>query len=110
MPSRIFPSLDDDAIDAIGQLFGRGATVEPYTPDGTPVYRLEPGGAADGLKLILWPSLNRVDVSSAGSHSWVLKNIGEVEILPGIEVIFRPAQGRGFLFVALNGWVNMVMG
>lgn len=110
MPGRTFPAIDDDAIDAIGQLFAAGATVEPYTPDGTPVYKIEPGGAADGLKMILWPSLHRVDVSSAGSHSWVLKNVGAVEIVPGIEVVFRPSEGRGFLFVAVNGWVNMVMG
>jgi hypothetical protein len=51
-----------------------------------------------------------VDVSSAGSHSWVLKNIGAIDIVPGVEVVFRPAEGRGFLFVAVNGFVNMVMG
>lgn len=110
MPGRMFPALDDDAIDAISQLFASGATVEPYSPDGTLVYKIEPGGAADGLKLILWPSLHRVDVSSAGSHSWVLKNVGVVEIIPGVEVVFHPSEGRGFLFVAVNGWVNMVMG
>lgn len=110
MPGPTFNALDDDCLDAITALFGVAPTVEPYSPDGSPVYRLEPGGAADGLRLILWPSLRRVDVSSAGSHSWVLKNIGVIEIVTDVEVVFRPTEGRGFLFVAVNGFVNMVMG
>jgi hypothetical protein len=40
----------------------------------------------------------------------VLKNVGTVEVIAGIEVVFRPAEGRGYLFVAVNGFVNMVMG
>ncbi len=110
MPGPSFAAFDEPCLDAITALFGVAPTVEPYTPDGTPVYRLEPKGAADGLRLILWPSLRRVDVSSAGSHSWVLKNIGGIDIIPGVEVVFRPAEGHGFLFVAVNGFVNMVMG
>lgn len=106
----MFHALDEDCLDAIAALFCVAPVVEPYSPDGTPVYRLEPRGAADGLRLILWPSLRRVDVSSVGSHSWVLKNIGTTEIVTGVEVVFRPAEGRGFLFVAVNGFVNMVMG
>ena len=110
MRGRIFPQLDDAAVEAIAGQFAAVAHVEPYTPDGSPVYRIDPGGAADGIRMILGPSLRRVDVSSAGSHSWVLKNIGEVEIIPGVEVVFRPSEGRGFLFVAVSGFVNMVMG
>lgn len=105
-----FPALDEVATRAIGQLFGVAPAVEPYTPDGTPVYRLTLTGRADGVRLIVWPSLSRVDVTSTGDHAWVLKNVGEVEIIPGVEVVFRPREGRGFLFVAVNGWINMVMG
>ncbi len=83
---------------------------EPYSADGSPVYRLSMTGAADGLQLVLWPSLSRVDVSSASDHSWVLKNVGEVDVIEGVEAVFRPAEGRGYLFVAVNGFVNMVMG
>jgi len=111
MPARMtFPALTDDAVAAIGRLFGVEPTVEPYSPDGTDVYRITLVGKADGVRMILWPSLRRVDVTSAGDHAWVLKDIGEIEIIPGVEVIFRPASVEGFLFVAVNGWVNMVIG
>jgi len=106
----VFAALDDDAVDAIGRLFGVEPALEPYSPDGSPVFRVSPGGAADGITLVLWPSLRRVDVSSTVHHGWVLKDVAAVEVIPGVEVVFRPADGRGYLFVSVNGWVNMVMG
>jgi hypothetical protein len=105
-----FEGITAACVDAIAQLFGVAAAVEPYTPDGTPVYALDLRGAADGIRVILWPSLARVDVRRAGDHSWVLKNVGGVDVIEGVEVVFRPAEGRGFLFVSVNGFVNMVMG
>lgn len=108
MPS--FAGLAPEAVDAIAALFGTEAVVEPYTPDGAAVYRLTPGGAADGVTLVLWPSLRRVDVTSTGNHAWVMKNVGSVEVVPGVEVVFRPAGFDGYLFVSVNGWVNMVIG
>jgi hypothetical protein len=106
----VYPQLTDEAVHAVARLFGVDAAVEPYTPDGTPVYRLTLGGRADGVKLVLWPSLGRVDVSSVGDHAWVMKSVGEVEVIDGVEVVFRPATFPGFLFVSVNGWVNMVVG
>ena len=105
-----YPGLSDDAVQALGRLFDAAPAIEPFTPDGTPVYRLRLNGAADGVELLLWPSLRRVDVKSAGDHAWVLKNVGEIEIIEGVEAVFRPEDGRGFLFVSVNGWVNIVMG
>lgn len=105
-----FECLDRPAIDAIARLFEASATVEPYSPDGSAVYRITPRGAADGITLVLWPSLHRVDVTSTGHHAWVLKDVGTVDVIPGVEVVFHPAEGRGFLFVSVNGWINMVMG
>ncbi|HEX5370898.1 MAG TPA: hypothetical protein VFY10_15940 [Dehalococcoidia bacterium] len=105
-----FLRLNRDAVDAIASLFGAAPVLEPYTPDGEPVYRLTLTGRADGIEVLLWPSLARVDVSSTGTHGWVLKDVGEIDVIEGVEVIFRPAAGRGFLFVAVNGFVNMVMG
>ncbi|MGE5595829.1 MAG: hypothetical protein ACM3S1_07320 [Hyphomicrobiales bacterium] len=110
MPRRTFPALDLEAVTAVAELFGCEAAVEPYTPDGSDVYRLTLAGAADGVRLILWPQLRRVDVSSVGNHAWVLKDVGTVDIIDGVEVVFHPAQGTGYLFVAVNGFVNMVMG
>ena len=108
MPS--FPGVSAQAVTAVGALFGAEAVVEPYSPDGEPVYRLDLTGAADGVSLVLWPSLDRVDVSSTGNHAWVMKNVAAVDVVPGVEVIFRPAGGEGYLFVSVNGWVNMVVG
>jgi len=105
-----FPGVDSEAVSAVARLFGTEAIVEPYSPDGGPVYRLNLTGAADGVSLVLWPSLNRVDVSSTGNHAWVMKNVAAVDVVPGVEVIFRPADGPGYLFVSVNGWVNMVVG
>ncbi len=107
---QLFPRLDEACLAATAALFGVEPEVEPYTPDGEPVYRLTLGGAADGVRLIVWPSLARVDVSSVGNHAWVLKGVGRVEVIEGVEVVFHPQEGRGFLFVAVNGFVNMVMG
>jgi hypothetical protein len=107
---KLFHAIDSESVSAVANLFGVGATVEPYTPDGSPVYRVEPGGAADGIRMVLWPSLSRVDVTSAGDHAWVLKEVATVEVIQGVEVVFRPAEFKGFLFVSVNGWVNMVVG
>lgn len=105
-----FETLDEEAVQGIARLFETAATVEPYTPDGTAVYRVDLHGRGDGVRLLLWPSLRRVDVSSAGEHSWVLKNIGTIEVIEGVEVVFHPAAGDGYLFVSVNGFINMVMG
>lgn len=105
-----FDALDDAAVAAVARLFGVGASVEPYSPDGAPVYRVEPQGAADGVRIVMWPSLRRVDVTSVGDHAWVMKSVGRVEIIEGVEVVFRPDAFKGFLFVSVNGWINMVVG
>lgn len=111
MTGRIaFATLDVDAVRAIASFFEVEPVVEPYTPDGAPVFRLTLTGGADGISLVLWPSLRRVDVTSTGNHAWVLKDVGAVEVIDGVEVVFRPRLGTGFLFVSANGWINMVMG
>ncbi len=94
----------------MGELFAAEPVVEPYTADGSEVFRLTLGGAADGVTMVLWPSLSRVDVTSVGNHGWVMKNVGRVDVIPGVEVVFKPAEGTGYLFVSVNGWVNMVVG
>ena len=110
MVTRTFGSLNADAVRAIAALFAAEPAIEPYTPDGQPVYLLTLTGAADGIQVVLWPSIARVDVSSNGTRGWVLKNVGEVDVIEGVEVVFRPIVGKGFLFVAVNGFINMVMG
>lgn len=105
-----FTRLDEAATRAIGRLFGTEPQVEPYSPDGSPVYSLTMRGAADGIRMVIWPSLARVDVSSTGNHGWVIKDVASVEVIDGVEVVFRTAGVEGYLFVSVNGWVNMVVG
>ncbi len=105
-----FEELTVEAVRAVGQLFSATPTVEPYSPDGSEVYRLQLAGPADGVEILLWPSLSRVDVKSTGNHGWVLRGVGVVEVIEGTEVIFRPGSGTGFLFISINGRVNMVIG
>lgn len=83
---------------------------EPYQVRGAKVYRLQVRSAELGIevKIVLWPSLARVDVY-AGSVSIVFKDVSDVEILPGIEVLFHRAGG-GHLFVTAAGGVATVSG
>ncbi len=110
MADQTFPGLNESAVEAIALLFAVEAKLEPYSPDGAAVYRLDLEGAADGIVMILWPSLRRIDVRRSGEHSWVLKNISSVEIVDGIEASFRPTGVPGHLFVSVNGFVQMAIG
>jgi len=102
--------LNDEAVGAVASLFVVEAKLEPYSPDGTAVYRLDLKGAAAGIVIILWPSLGRVDVRRSVEYSWVLKNVSAVEIVAGVEATFQPANVSGHLFVSVNGFVQMVIG
>lgn len=106
----LFESLDEEAVVAVAELFGAVPQVEPYSPDGTKVYRVTLAGSTAPLSLVLWPSLRRVDVTARGHYAWVMKDVGSVEVISGVEVVFHPAQGSGLLFVSVTGWVSMVMG
>ena len=94
-------------VDEIGALFNVQATIAPYTPDGSAVYELNFHAGEEHVHLVLWPSLARVDVR-CGQHSWVMKGVGAVEFIPDVEVIFKPADGEGYLFVARSGLISMV--
>ena len=37
-------------------------------------------------------------------------DVGTVDVIEGVEAVFHPAEGKGFLFVSVNGWINMVIG
>lgn len=101
----------DAAVPPISVLLGVPAAVEPYYAHGGPVYRLEVPNAALGIKVtvLLWPSLGRVDVR-IGDCSIVYKGVVSVELLPGVEVIFRGTTGWGYLFVSVGGRASVVAG
>jgi len=59
------------------------------------------------LFILLWPSLSRVDVR-LGEFTWTLRDISDVELYPGVEVLFRRAEPPAFLFVSVGGRVGLV--
>ncbi len=59
------------------------------------------------LLILLWPSLSRVDVR-LGDSTWTLKGVSEVDLYPGVEVLFRRTDPPAFLFVSVQGRVALV--
>ena len=113
-PRRTFAGVTREAASAIATLFGVEATREPYEPAaGEAVYAIRHRSETGTLRLVLWPSLARVDVR-CGPHVWVAKGVVETEVIAGLEVIFRFGQGEaapdGTLFVGVGGDVMMVSG
>ncbi len=96
--------LDVPAVERIADLLGAAARLEPYTVRGAPVFRLNVRNPALGaeLALILWPSLARVEVRLADSII-VLKDVSEVLLYPGVEVMFRRREPPAMLFVSTRG-------
>ncbi|MGE0539371.1 MAG: hypothetical protein AB7R89_04260 [Dehalococcoidia bacterium] len=101
--------FDEAAIAEIAALLGVAACVEPYRVRDAAVYRLVLPNASLGIEVgvIVWPSLSRVDVH-LGDCSMVYKGVTEVELIPGVEVIFRRTGAAGYLFVSVGGRVSLV--
>jgi len=121
-PRESFVGISREATEAIAALFQTDATREPYEPElGAAVYAVRHRSEKGTLRLVLWPSLGRVDVT-CGPHAWVAKSVRETEVISGLEVIFRFGEasaaiaggdedngGRdGMMFVGIGGDVMMV--
>lgn len=105
---------DDGAPEAIAELLGGSLEDAPFhLPEDaaaqTSAYRVRMRSAEhdDEMTLLLWPSLSRVDVHLRKS-TWTLKGITEVQLYPGVEVLFRRENPPGMLFVSLQGRVALV--
>jgi len=111
---------DPDAIERIAEVLGATYGVAPFevprpTEDqlasekGEPVYQMSFKSEELGrpLLIILWPSLGRVDVR-LGESTWTLRSVSEVELYPGVEVLFRREQPPAFLLVSVQGRVSLV--
>src|SRR5215210_7261545 len=99
--------FDEASLAAIAAELGIELREEPYRVRGATVWAgsaTEPGVA---LRVVLWPSLGRVDVY-AGPAVLVLKEVESVDVYPGVEVTFR-RRGGGYLFVTRAGRANMVV-
>ncbi len=89
-----------------------GASCEqaPYSAQGESAYILHLYSRAlnTNVRAVLWPSLRRADVHVGGNPPGcfvVFKDITDVLILRGVEVVFRRAGG-GFLLLTVDGQVS----
>lgn len=99
---------DPGCVEAIAALLGASLGEAPFRHAGAPVPHLTLMNAALGVpvRLDLWPRLARVDVA-LGDCFFVFTEIDEVLLLPGVEVLFRRASPRAFLFVTPAGAVAL---
>ena len=97
-------ALDVAAVERVAHLLGTPARLEPYTVRSAPVFRLSVRNHALGAEvaLILWPSLARAEVRVA-DNIIVLKDVDEVLLYPGVEVMFRRHKPPAMLFVGVHG-------
>jgi len=102
--------LDEVVVARIAALLDTEAHRAAYAAGGQPAYELRLTARALGTEalLVLWPGLRRADVR-AGDWSLVFKQIDEVQLFPGVEVMFRRHEPRGYLFVSVNGAASMCL-
>lgn len=110
---------DPEAPPEIARLLAAELTEAPFrVPDpdseagsseGQPVYELRLRSREHDREalILLWPSLNRVDVR-LGMSTWTLKAIDDVELYPGVEVLFRRHEPPAILFVSVEGRIALV--
>ncbi len=85
-----------------------GLQGQPPTEQG-PVFQMTLPSQELGqpLLILLWPSLSRVDVR-LGDSTWTLRDVSDVELYPGVEVLFRRHDPPAFLFISVKGRVALV--
>lgn len=110
---------DADAPAAIARLLAGELTEAPFRvpeaaadgeeTEGAPVFEIRLPSREHGseILLLIWPSLSRVD-ARLGMSTWTLKRIDDVELYPGVEVLFRRKEPPAILFVSVEGRVALV--
>ena len=90
-------------IEAVLQVTLRPAS---YRIHGEPVYEafLPNPVLGQDIRLVFWPSIARTDAYLADCQI-IFKEITEMHVLPGVEVIFRHPPARGQLLVTRAGRV-----
>ncbi len=103
-----FSGVTLESVSAVAELFGVPAERQAYAPpdDTEGVWAVHHRGESGNLRVLLWPSLDRIDVS-CGPHMWIVRGVDELEILEDIEFIARFGEG-GLLSAAVSGQVMMV--
>jgi hypothetical protein len=101
-------TLDDDGLTAIAAELRIRFASEPYRVGDAPVWGAEvAAGTVRPVRLVVWPSLGRVDLRD---ERWtiVFKDIVQIEIYAGVEVLFRRADGAA-VFVTADGQVHLTL-
>ena len=104
-PRQQFAGLSTEAVDAIGDLFRCPPERQPYDlpNDNQGVWAVNHRSESGNIRLLLWPAVNRIDVT-VGPHMWVVKGVREIETIEELELIARFGQD-GVLTVARTGQV-----
>ena len=104
-PRRQFTGISAEAVGAIGELFDCPPERQPYElpNDDQGVWSAHYRSESGNIRVLLWPSIDRIDVT-VGPHMWVVKDVREVEVIDGLELIARFGED-GVLAVALSGQV-----
>ncbi|HEY7294996.1 MAG TPA: hypothetical protein VH916_08125 [Dehalococcoidia bacterium] len=104
------PTLTLEVVAGIAALLGCTPRQAPYRAAGAPVFELQIRSASLGVpvSLLLWTGLARADVR-LGNSSMVFKQIDQIELYPGVEVLFRRFDPPGYLFLSTDGRASMVL-
>ena len=111
-PAREFPRrtitklpFDQRAIPEVAALFGVTGTPAPFQLPGGEVHQLtlHRPDALPTVMLTIWPTIRRVDAISQ-SAAVVFTNVGTVELVEGVEVLFH-RNSREYLIVTRAGKV-----
>ena len=95
--------LRDDLVNVIAEAIDARASLAPFQLPGASVYQFMVNGT-DGrpsAMVTLWPSLRRVDAVGSGA-AVVFKRIAAVQLVDGVEVLFRRETGE-YLVIAKGG-------
>ncbi len=96
---------DREAVAIVADVFGVAATLAPFQLPGGTVYQMTIEGTNErpAVLLTLWPTIRRLD-AIAPAATLVFTKIAKVEIVAGIEALFRRESGE-YLIVAVGGKV-----
>jgi hypothetical protein len=98
--------FNEPAIPTIAQVLDITMTEAPYAIHGATVYEARVYNEVLGrpIQVVFWPSIRRID-AYIGDCQVIFKNITEMHVLPGVEVIFRRPPAPGQLLITRAGRV-----
>jgi hypothetical protein len=95
--------FDDTTVDTIAEAIDARPSLAPFQLPGAAVYQftLQGSEGRPSAMVTLWPSLRRVDAIGSGA-AVVFTRISSVQLVDGVEVLFRRATGE-YLVIAKGG-------